>query len=75
VGPCYYGMAHSQIADGDGLQIWRVTANVLNKHLQTADEGWSFSLGLAEGLTTHHRKKSACYEVSHKASELDRFWI
>ena len=29
--------------------IWRVTSNVLNKHLWTVDEGWSFSLGVGRG--------------------------
>jgi len=29
---------------GDGLQIWRVAANILNKQLQTTDKGWSSSL-------------------------------
>jgi hypothetical protein len=28
------------------LPIWRVDANVLNKHSQTADKGWSSSLGV-----------------------------
>jgi hypothetical protein len=30
--PCHHGMVHPQVADGgDGLQIWRVAANILNK--------------------------------------------
>ncbi|KAJ4427699.1 hypothetical protein ANN_25351 [Periplaneta americana] len=58
VGPYHHGMARPQIADrGDGLQICRVAVNILNKQSWTADEGWSSSLGLGEGLTTHHRKK------------------
>jgi hypothetical protein len=33
-------MAHPQVVDGgDGLQIWRISANVLNKQVWTADEG------------------------------------
>jgi hypothetical protein len=32
MGPCHYGMARRRIADaGDGLQIWTVDANILNK--------------------------------------------
>ncbi|KAJ4429640.1 hypothetical protein ANN_21841 [Periplaneta americana] len=31
---------------GDGLQIWRVAVNVLNKQSRTADEGWSSNLGV-----------------------------
>jgi hypothetical protein len=29
--------------------IWRVAVNKLNKQLQTADKGWSFSLGVGRG--------------------------
>jgi hypothetical protein len=40
--PSYHNMARSQVADGgDGLQIWRVAANILNKQSRTADKGWS----------------------------------
>jgi hypothetical protein len=39
----------SQIAGGgDGLQIWNVTVNVLNKHSGTADKEWSSSLGVVQ---------------------------
>jgi hypothetical protein len=40
-------MVCPQVADeGDGLQIWRAAANILNKKLQTANKGWFSSLGL-----------------------------
>jgi hypothetical protein len=43
-------MAHPQDADGrNGLQIWRVAANILNKQSRTADKGWSSSLGVGRG--------------------------
>jgi hypothetical protein len=46
-----HGMAHPQVADrGDGLQIWRVAANILNKQSWTADKGWSSSLGVGRGI-------------------------
>jgi hypothetical protein len=36
------GMVCPQFAGGgDGLQIWRVPANILNKWWRTADKGWS----------------------------------
>jgi hypothetical protein len=36
-----------QVADGgDGLQIWMVGENILNKQSRTADRGWSYSLGV-----------------------------
>jgi hypothetical protein len=44
---CHHGMARPQVVDGgDGLQIWRVAANILNKQSLTADKVWSSSLGL-----------------------------
>jgi hypothetical protein len=43
-------MARPRVADGgDGLQIWKVTANILNKPLRTADKRWSSSLGVTRG--------------------------
>jgi hypothetical protein len=48
----------------NGLQIWRVTANVLNKQSRTADRGRSSSLGLSEVLTTPHRKNK---RTTHKS--------
>jgi hypothetical protein len=42
-------MAHLQVADGEGLQIWRVDANILNKQSQTADKGWFSSLEVGSG--------------------------
>jgi hypothetical protein len=45
--PCDHGMARSQVADvGDGLHIWRVAANILNKQSRAADKVWSFNLGI-----------------------------
>jgi hypothetical protein len=56
--PCQHGMARPQVADGgEGLQIWRVVANILNKQSRTADKGWPSSLGVGRGITTPHRKK------------------
>jgi hypothetical protein len=37
---------------GDGLQMWRVAGNILNKQSRTADSGWSSNLGVGLGLTT-----------------------
>jgi hypothetical protein len=33
----------------NGLRIWRVAANTLNKQSRTADRGWSSSLGVGRG--------------------------
>jgi hypothetical protein len=60
--PCHHNMARPKIADGEGLQIWRVAANILNKKSRTADKEWSSCLG-GVGLTAPHRKKVGCYEM------------
>jgi hypothetical protein len=40
MGPYYHGIAHSLVADGgDGLQTWRVAANILNKQSPTDEKG------------------------------------
>ena len=48
VGPLPHGMARPQVVErGDGLQNWRVAANILNKQSRTASVvvlqlgGWS----------------------------------
>jgi hypothetical protein len=39
--PCHHSMVHPQVADrGEGVQIRRVAANILNKQSRTADKGW-----------------------------------
>jgi hypothetical protein len=50
VGPCHNGIGRPRVVDvGDGLQIWRVAANVLDKQWRTADNGWSSSLRVGRG--------------------------
>jgi hypothetical protein len=52
--PCHHGMARTQVADGgDGLQKWRVAANILNKPTRGGPPAW----WLGVGLTTPHCKK------------------
>jgi len=36
-------MVRPQLADGDGLQIWRFAVNMLNKQSRTADKWWPSS--------------------------------
>jgi len=43
--------------------VWRVIANILNKELQTANNGGPPAWGLGEMLTTPHRKNASCYET------------
>jgi hypothetical protein len=39
-------MVQPQIEDEDVLQLWRVTANILNKQLLKVSKGWSSRLGV-----------------------------
>jgi hypothetical protein len=37
---CHYGMARPRVADGgDGPQIWRVAASILNNQFPTVEKG------------------------------------
>jgi hypothetical protein len=72
---CRHGMARPQVADrGDGLQVWRVAANVLNKKPRTPVKvgegvgGGSSSVCLDAVLTTP-RNKYFCYEIFQRASD------
>jgi hypothetical protein len=63
-------MARPRFWDGgDSLQIGTVAENILSSHgdpIRSGPPKW----GLGEGLTTSHRKKTACYEMLYMASEL-----
>jgi hypothetical protein len=68
-------MAHSQIVDEEnGLQMWRVTVNIMSKQLQTANKGWSSSFRVYVVLETSHHKKLVCYEMLHRDSDLGGFF-
>jgi hypothetical protein len=48
--PCHYGLARPQVADGgDGLQIWRVPENMLNKQSRTAKRDGPPAWGVGRG--------------------------
>jgi len=44
------------------------------KQFRTAKKGWSSSLGAWTYLTTLHRKKTACWEILHRASYSELLW-
>jgi hypothetical protein len=54
----------------DGLQAWKVAANILKKQSGHSTRGDSLVWGLGKGLTTHHCKKSARYKMLHRTSDL-----
>jgi len=41
----------------DGLQMWRLAANILNKQSRTANKGDPSAWELGKGLITPHTKK------------------
>jgi len=48
--PFYMCMERSRVAvGGDGLQIWKLAANILNKQSRTANKGWLSLLGVGQG--------------------------
>jgi hypothetical protein len=68
-------MARPHVADGgDGLQIWRVAVNILNKQLRTADRERYSSLGVGRGFTTHHRGTPNLLRKKTRPSDQDGFF-
>jgi hypothetical protein len=66
-GPFHHGMARPQVADGgDGLQIWKVAANILNKQSRTADRGGPPAKRLGVGLTTPRLKNKLVTKIHKK---------
>jgi hypothetical protein len=52
--PYHHGIACPHIADGgQGFQIWRIPANILNKQSRTADS-WLSSLGIGRRANPHY---------------------
>jgi hypothetical protein len=68
-------MALSGVADaGDGLEIWRIAANILNMQLRQPTRGGPPAGRLDEGANNSYHKNKTSYEMSQGASELDRFF-
>jgi len=62
VGPCHHGMVCLRFADGgDGLQMWRVAVNMLNKQSQTADKRRLSGLGIWWGSNSPSPLKISFY--------------
>jgi len=49
--PSYSGTSRPRNAVGrDGIQAWRVDANVMNKQSRKTDKGWSSNFGVGRGV-------------------------
>jgi hypothetical protein len=59
---------------GNGVKIRRVSENIFNKQLRTADKEWCSSLVVRRELTTPYRERSACYGKSHRAPDVNGFF-
>jgi hypothetical protein len=71
--PCHHGMVHPQFADGeDGLQLWRVAANKLNKQPQTADKESASSLEVGCGSNNLLPQKIRLLQKFTVSLEFDR---
>jgi hypothetical protein len=61
-------MAHPQVADGgDGIQIWRVAADIVNKQSRQPTRCDRQAWGLDKGLKT---SSLSCYEMLQRVSDL-----
>jgi hypothetical protein len=49
--------------EGDGFQIWKAAANILNKQSQTNDKGCSSSLDVGRGANKSSPKNSLLRNV------------
>jgi hypothetical protein len=58
----------------NGVQIWRVAVNTLNKQSRQPTRGGPPPWGLGEVLTSPHRKKLPCYKTFHWVSNLEWFF-
>jgi hypothetical protein len=60
-------MARPHVADGgDGLQIWRIAANILNIQYRTADKGWPSNLVVGRGANNTLQKNELVTEIHKK---------
>jgi hypothetical protein len=67
----HHGVMSSRDADGgNGLQVWWVTANILDKESRTADRGGPTAWGLGVGLRTPPLKNNIITNVTQGL-----FWI
>ena len=74
VGLCHCCVARSEVmGGGDGLHIWKVTAVVLNKQLQTASKSWPSSLGV--GWEVYSSLPLKISTLQNVTKELRKYWL
>lgn len=50
--PCQHGVMRPHTVNGESLQIWEITANILNKQSGITDKGWYSTFEGGQELTT-----------------------
>jgi hypothetical protein len=74
--PCHHGMALPHVEDGgDGLHLWRIAANILNKQWWTTDLGWSSSLGVGRAANSSPKKISLLRKIRRSLGPGRVIWI
>jgi hypothetical protein len=61
-------------ASSEGLQLWTVAANTLNKEPRTNDKGESSRLEVGRVVKIIYSKRLACYEQFTRTSDLGGFF-
>jgi hypothetical protein len=68
-------MAGRQITDrGNGLYVWRIAGNILNKHALQADKGLSSRLGFGRGANTPRLRKPARDKLFPRTCKMNGIW-
>jgi hypothetical protein len=57
----------------NGLQLWRLAANTLNKQPRRDSKGWFSNLGLGRGANKPSPKNKPVTKKSNRSSDLDGF--
>jgi hypothetical protein len=58
----------------NGLQLWKVAANILNKQLRIDNKGWPYGLGVGRGVNLS-LYKNLLRKLLKTASDLDGFFV
>jgi hypothetical protein len=68
-------MLHPCVADeGSSFKIWKVAVSILNVQLQTVNKELLSDMEVWQGADSICHKKTACYEMLHRASEQIISW-
>jgi len=75
VGPGYYVLSRSQVADGEGYQVWREAGHILSKKSQFNRQRRFSQLWVRVGAKMYWPQKIACYVVLHLRELFGTAWV